>query len=139
NQRSFIQATIDKFNLNAEQKHAFTIVGNHIYQNRQDPLKMYIGKMAGTGKSQVIKAIKYYFMTCKEGHRFEVVVPTGSAAVWWFNLYHSLLGFREKEEGKVSRTSLSHVKERLKHCSYILLDEVSMLSCRDLYKISTRL
>jgi len=43
-------------------------------------LKLYIGGMGGTGKSQVIKALISFFEQRKESHRMIIVAPTGSAA-----------------------------------------------------------
>ena len=44
-----------------------------------EQLKMYLGGM-GTGKSQVIKALKHYFDNKNESHRFVILGPTGTSA-----------------------------------------------------------
>lgn len=44
------------FNLNAEQERAFRLVANHATDLAAAPLRMYLGGVGGTGKSQVIKA-----------------------------------------------------------------------------------
>ena len=41
---------------------------------------MYLGGMGGTGKSQVLKALSYFFETRNESHQFTIFAPTGSAA-----------------------------------------------------------
>ena len=41
----------NEYSLNEEQLRAFNIVTNHIALNEQEPLKIYIGGMGGTGKS----------------------------------------------------------------------------------------
>jgi len=75
-----ITACIDKFILNSEQERAFCIIANHSVSDISQKLKMYLGGMGGTGKSQVIKALMFFFGERKENHRFLVVAPTGSAA-----------------------------------------------------------
>ena len=62
-----------------------------------------------------------------------------AAALVGGSTYHSLLGFRENKEGRVSQTSLGKVKVCLHQCGYILLDEVSMVSCQNMYDISKQL
>lgn len=69
-----------RFHLNKEQNHAFRIVANHSCSPDSSSLRMYIGGMAGTGKSQVLKALLDFFSLKKESHRLVVVAPTGSAA-----------------------------------------------------------
>src|SRR5580698_6526754 len=85
--------TIHKFNLNTEQERAFQIVTNHGIINNPKPLKMYMGGMAGTGKTQVIKALMHFFAERKEEYRFLVLAPTGAAAALMNrSTYHSVLG-----------------------------------------------
>ncbi|KAF8576996.1 hypothetical protein K439DRAFT_1248933, partial [Ramaria rubella] len=139
NINNLITDTILHFKLCPEQERAFSIIANHAIKPQQKQLKMYI-VMAGTGKSQVVKALRHFFVQRNEVHRLKIVAPTRSAAALiGGSTYHLLLEFQEKEEGRTSATALSNVKTRLRHCEYILLDEVSMLSCQNLYDISKRL
>jgi len=132
-----ITDTIEKFILNSEQQRAFRIIANHSVMDRPDQLKMYLGGMGGTGKSQVIKALMHFFGERKENHRFSVVAPTGSAAALLNgSTYHSVLGINDGE--RVSAASLAQIRARLDGVDYIFLDEVSMISCRDMYKISAQ-
>src|SRR5258705_4586930 len=102
-----------------------------------DKLRMYLGGMGGTGKSQVIKALIYIFGERKENHQFLVVAPTGSAAALLNgSTYHSVLGINDGEF--VSANSLAQIRARLDGVDFIFLDEVSMISCRDMYKISAQ-
>ena len=50
-----------QFQLNKEQNCAFHIVANHACTTDLDQLKMNIMGMAGTGKSQVLKAFVQFF------------------------------------------------------------------------------
>ena len=128
-----------QFHLNEEQDRAFRIVANHACSPDSDQLKMNIAGMAGTGKSQVLKALVQFFKLRNESHRFIIVAPTGSAAaLLQGSTYHSVFGINS--DGKqISGIQLAQVKERLVGVRYVFLDEVSMLSCRDMYLISARL
>jgi hypothetical protein len=64
--------------LNAEQNRAFRIVANHAVDNTSPQLRMYLGGVGGTGKSQVIKALIGSFESRNESHRFLVIGPTQS-------------------------------------------------------------
>ena len=91
-----ISGVVSEFHLNREQERAFCIVANHICHRSSEQLKMYIGGMAGTGKSQVLKAVIRLFELRNECHRFVVVAPTGSAAaLLGGSTYHSMFGINE--------------------------------------------
>ncbi|KDR83304.1 hypothetical protein GALMADRAFT_17474, partial [Galerina marginata CBS 339.88] len=140
NEQKFIDDTVSKFSLNTEQECAFRIVANHATLHKTEPLKIYLGGMGGTGKSQVIKALIAFFELRKEKHRIMILAPTGSAAALLErSTYHSALGIQTKAMKKNEHTNLAQVYARLEGVEYIFLDEVSMLSCLDLYKISAQL
>src|SRR5262249_4397968 len=83
-----------RIQLNAEQERAFRIIANHAVNPFSDQLKMYIGGMGGTGKTQVLKAVIEFFSQRNESHRFVVVAPTNSAAALLAgNTYHYTFGF----------------------------------------------
>jgi hypothetical protein len=134
-----IDHTVEEFNLNVEQERAFRIVANHSTSHKCEQLKMYLGGMGGTGKSQVIKALRSLFEQRGEAHRFLVFGPTGtSAALLGGSTYHSGLGIYVSEyvnEG----TNISQLKGKLDGVDYIFIDEISMISCRQLYKIGSQL
>ena len=127
-------------NLNAEQERAFRLIANHASSIAPQQLKMYIGGMAGTGKSRVVHAVKKFFEERKEDGRYVVIAPTGTAAAQLHgSTYHSLLGFgSDDDEGerRSDQTSLRSAQDRLKGVEYIIFDEISMVPCYDLYKIS---
>ncbi|KDR71670.1 hypothetical protein GALMADRAFT_17920, partial [Galerina marginata CBS 339.88] len=128
--------TVSKFELNAEQERAFRIISNHAVSHQPDQLKMYLGGMGGTGKSRVIEALSEFFSIRNEAHRFIIVAPTGTAAaLLGGNTYHSMFGIYDF----INETGLSKVKSRLSGVDYVFFDEVSMLSARDLYRISNQL
>ncbi|KAF7335862.1 ATP-dependent DNA helicase [Mycena sanguinolenta] len=65
-----ISSIIMDFKLNKEQTRAFKIVADHASSPQTGPLRMYLGGMGGTGKSQVLKAIIEFFSRRKEDYRY---------------------------------------------------------------------
>ena len=57
---SSLLITVKLFSLNKEQERALRIVANHAVKSNGEHLKIYLGGMAGTGKSQVIKALIHF-------------------------------------------------------------------------------
>ena len=138
--------TILDFSLNEEQKRAFQIIANHASETYPQQLKMYLGGMGGTGKSQVIKALISMFNQRQESHRFIVLAPTGTAAALLNgSTYHSMLGIRssnlngEDERIRNENSVIREVQERLEGVDYIFIDEISMIACHELYMISSQL
>jgi hypothetical protein len=128
---------VSEFLLNTEQERAFRIIANHALTQRPEQLIMYIGGMAGTGKSQVIKTLTAFFERRDESHHFIFMAPTGTAAALvGGSTYHSILGINDKCATNISKAK---VRTRLDGVDDIFLDEVSMLSCHDLYNISAQL
>ncbi|KAJ7674362.1 hypothetical protein B0H17DRAFT_946525 [Mycena rosella] len=133
--------------LNQEQERAFRIVAEHASNPQPTPLKMYMGGMGGSGKSAIFNAIIEFFVARKEEYRFMVLEPTGStAALLNGSTYHSV--FRIPRERKSRNrddldgipndgTSIAAINERLQGVEYILLDELSMVSCEDLHSGGT--
>jgi hypothetical protein len=88
-----INNTVSHFSLNEEQERAFRIIANHVSAPTTEQLKMYLGDMGGTGKSQVIKALIHFFSERNKNHRFAVLAPTGMAApLLNGSTYHKALG-----------------------------------------------
>ena len=142
--QKIIDDTIDIFSLNSEQERAFRIVANHATMAQPSQLKMYLGGMGGTGKSQVIKALTSFFEKRNESHHIMILAPTGSAAALLNgSTYHSVLGMtianNKQDFAGNEHSTMAQVKARLDGVDYIFLDEVSMLACHDLYKISAHI
>jgi hypothetical protein len=141
-QQNMIDETVTEFHLNTEQERAFRIVANHATTRRSRQLKMYLGGMGGTGKSQVLKALTAFFNKRKESHRIMILAPTGTAAALLNgSTYHSALGIPidNAEDMRNNFTVLAQVRARLDGVDYIFLDEISMVACHSLYKISAQL
>ena len=136
---TFIEQAINKYTLNKEQERAFRIIAHHAsgHRSQQPQLKMYIAGMGGTGKSQVLKALSFFFELRKETNRFVIVAPTGTAAsLLGGSTYHYMFGIND-HSGTLS--NFAKVLSRLSGVDYVFFDEVSMLSARDLYRISYQL
>ena len=134
-----MESVIQQFKLNIEQERAFRIVANHATINNPTQLKMYLGGMGGTGKSQVLKALIEFFKERGESYRIMILAPTGSAAALLNgSTYHSVLNVGS-DRTKNDSTSQSNVRERLDGVDYIFLDEISMVACHELYMISASL
>ena len=135
--QQFIDETVKDFKLNKEQDRAFRIVANHASLENPEQLKMFLGGMAGTGKSQVIKALIEFFRRRGEPHRIIIVAPTGNAAAMLGgSTYHSVLGINDK---CTLTESIAKVRTRLDGVDYIFFDEVSMFSCHDMYRFCAQL
>lgn len=126
--------------MNKEQERAFCIIANHACLKEPEQLKMYLGGMAGTGKSQVIKALTYFFAERDEEYRMICLAPTGAAAALINgSTYHSILGINPFNQNSGSVLNLAEIHELLKHVDYVFIDEVSMIDCWSLYNISRRM
>ncbi len=157
NHRSYVSPTVNadiissiimSFNLNTEQTRAFKIVVEHASNAQVSPLRMYLGGMGGTGKSQVLHAIIAFFKKRNEDYRYLVLGPTGStAALLNGSTYHSV--FRIPRESKSKNqddisgikneaAALAAVNERLQGVDYVFLDEISMVSCNDFQTLATQ-
>lgn len=139
----FLSRTITEFSLNTEQLRAFNIVAHHSLSVGADPLNMYVGGMAGTGKTRVIDALRRWFDLRGEPHRMVVLAPTGAAAsVVSGSTYHSFLGVATGERRNHTSNNTNALEEariRMMNVDYVFLDEISMVSCQDLYLIDARL
>ena len=127
------------FQLNEDQTRAFNIITQHALIPPSKQLTFYIGGMGGTGKTRVINAISHFFTQSGQPNRFITMAPTGTAAALLSgSTYHSLLGINDYQKNP-SPKKIAEARSRMINTDYIFLDEVSMLSCRDLYRISAQL
>ena len=122
--QKLIDDTAAKFSLNEAQERAFRIVANHAVESNGEQLKMYLGGMAGTGKSQVIKALSHFFATRKESYRFMCLAPTGAAAALiGGSTYHSVLGVNRSAKKEVL-AALIQTRAKLQNVDYVFVDEI---------------
>ncbi|EAU84997.2 hypothetical protein CC1G_04093 [Coprinopsis cinerea okayama7 len=129
-----------RYTFNYEQEKAFNIVCNHALSGGSEQLKMYIGGMGGTGKSRVLKGIIDFFKGRKEEYRIVVLAPTGNAAsLIDGSTYHSYLKIFPGEREQDIPKRVDELRTQLECVNYIFMDEISMMSCYDMYRISRRL
>ncbi|KAJ3484804.1 hypothetical protein NLI96_g5383 [Meripilus lineatus] len=127
------------FLLNQDQRRAYGLTARDILHPTVDRLRLILCGMAGTGKSQVIKSLMALLAARKESYRFVVMAPTGSAAALVHgSTYHSVLAFGHDNKD-ISDAVLGRLRKQLEHVDIFFLDEMSMISCRELCAISERL
>ncbi|KAL1738833.1 P-loop containing nucleoside triphosphate hydrolase protein, partial [Schizophyllum fasciatum] len=139
--KSLQEDIVNRFKLNEDQQRAFTLISNHASREQTEPLRMFLGGMGGTGKSTVIKALMEFFKRRQEDHRFLIMAPTGSAAALIDGFtYHSILGikwgFKNENIDNLQGKNVRDIQQRLLGVDYVFIDEVSMLNCADMYRIS---
>ncbi|OJT12395.1 ATP-dependent DNA helicase pfh1 [Trametes pubescens] len=136
-----VHNVIEKFSLNKQQMNAFTIAAKYLHHHDTGPLHMYLGGMAGTGKSRVLLAIICFLDARDESYRLLVLGPTGSSAalIGGFT-YHSALGICvTSESGFSTANTIAKLRGRMQRVSMIFIDEVSMISCIDFVRINRQL
>ena len=136
---SFDEIVVDvmnQYNLNNKQKVAFKMaIQNVIKRHRQEETHQivgYVGGPGGTGKSQVIKAIVEFHKRLKVENTLKLCANTGTAAKHiGGSTTTTLFGFSSKSKSKLEK--------HFENVHTIILDEVSMIGCRQLVKISKAL
>ena len=126
----------EKYSLNKKQKVAFDLaIHNVIKRERGETTKQvigYIGGPGGTGKSQVIKAIVAFHEEIKAKRKLKLTAYTGTAAKHiGGSTTHALFGINGGGKKKLERT--------FENVNTIIVDEVSMIGCATLAKISQQL
>ncbi|TEB29565.1 hypothetical protein FA13DRAFT_1582852, partial [Coprinellus micaceus] len=67
--------------LNSLQRKAFNLITDKVIKNKpSDPLRMYLGGAAGTGKSTVIDCVNEFFEMTERTDEIEICAFTGVAA-----------------------------------------------------------
>ncbi len=137
--QKLIDDTATEFSLNEAQECTFRIVANHAVESNGEQLKMYLGGMAGTGKSQVIKALGHFFAERKKSYRFMCLASTGAAAALiGGSTYYSVLCVNRSAKKEVMAT-LIQARAKLQNVDYVFVDEISMVDCHALYTICSRM
>lgn len=132
------QVAID-YGLNEDQRRAYGLTCRDILYPTMDRLRLILTGMAGTGKSRVIKALIALLAGRDERHRFVVMAPTGSAAALVHgSTYHSVLAFGHDNKD-ITDAVRARLRKQLQGVDLFFLDEMSMISCRELCAISKRL
>ena len=134
-----LQQVQQKFNLNSEQFAALILISVQIQNPELLPVRLFITGEAGTGKSQVIHAIIYYFTLAKMQNKLLCTASTGTAAAKiGGSTIHSALKLRTKSLSKTS-PSYRDLLCNLSTVKFLIIDEVSMISAGTLWRIHERL
>ena len=118
--------------LKADQHHAYDIVTGHLDQTLSGcelpPLRMLIHGEGGTGKSKVIQTITEYFMHRGVTHMLLKAAYTGVAASFVNGkTTHTIAMVSVGKDTMISNKS-KKLQQFWKHISYLIIDEMSMLT-----------
>lgn len=131
---------IDEFTLNAEQTRAFKIVAQHSLIDRPEALRMDLGGPGGTGKSRVINALKVFFERRNQSRRFRLASYTGVAAKNISGMtLHAALSLNQRLQSGARGKTRRDLIAMWEGVDYLIIDEVSMIGCRFLLRISEAL
>ena len=136
--------------MNTLQLKAYNTIKNTIESDSDHQVIMFLTGEGGTGKSEVIHAIKEYVLLTlgkTKGILGPVIVcaPTGNAA---FNIggstYHKV--FSKNEFESKSLITVKDIPQKLVHtlqtkgdgCKVLIIDEISLISLEQLYEIDIR-
>ena len=131
------------FTLNVDQRRAYSLIVHHALHCLGLPNQLLIAvfREAGTGKTRVINAVRAWFTRMDRAQELLVTATTGTAAV---NIngrtVHNATGIGI-EMGDVTRTSkvTDKTKNLWEGCRYMIIDEVSMLSCQTIVALNAQL
>lgn len=130
-----------QYRLNRDQTRAFNIISGALVDDNPlaERLRMHLGGTGGTGKSRVIRSAISFLKERGQEYRYIVLAPTGTAACLVDgSTYHSALKINIHGR-KTTLNQLTDLRDSLKDVDIIFIDEVSMVSCYDLYRISFQL
>jgi hypothetical protein len=127
--------------LNTEQARAVAVIAKHEFEASETQLLMYVGGLAGTGKSEIIKSVEEYFALRRNWSALRLSASTGTAArKFGGSTIHSLCKFSKskgvKSSGAARLTKSSRALIALwTPVSYVIIDECSMISAALLFEI----
>lgn len=133
------QTVIDTYRLNKKQTMAFKLFTDPLFQQTNQRL-IYLTGEGGTGKSQVIKAIKHYFNQNGSDYRIISAAPTGCAAhLIGGTTIHQCLSLGHKIRHNKSKANLQRMVAKWESVSFLIFDEVSMIGLRMINTINKQL
>ena len=113
------------------------------YQNKNDdPIHVLTEGQGGTWKSRVINAIKEFLKRTNELHKLKILAPTGTAAFQiGGNTIHKALGMgfggvgSKRKRNSANVTTSYNIHSFWDEIKFIIIDEISMVSCDLLDKL----
>lgn len=126
------------FRLNRLQELAFRKVVQHLNTNEQ--LGMFITGPAGTGKSQILKAVSRLMFLVGQQNAVSVVSFMGCASSLVSGLtIHKAFGFGLDMEAQITDESKQKLQLKWSGIRLLMIDEVSTLSCSYFHAMDRRL
>ncbi|PBK96128.1 hypothetical protein ARMGADRAFT_873035, partial [Armillaria gallica] len=131
---------VEQINLNTKQARTFQLVALHSLVLKPEPLRMFLSGLGGTGKSMVINAIRTYFISCSQEHRFRLTSYRGIAArnISGMTL-HSALMLNQRSKCSTSSKTNHDLVSMWQGVDYLFIDKISMVGCKTLVQISDAL
>ncbi len=135
---------INKWTLNSEQSKAFRIIAEHLLEKKRCPLRMFLGGQGGTGKSQVINALRDFFRKRNQKRHFRLASYTGIVArnISGMTLHAALLLNHHGRRGSNSDNQLKTSRDLVsmwQGINYLFINKVSMVGAKLLVQVSTAL
>ncbi len=136
-----VQNVAAEFNLNKKQKQAFELIATNVIKilNCLDVNQrlVYLGGAGGTGKSQVIKAIRHLHEILKVSYSIKISAYTGTAAAEING--HTISSLLHISRNGNNRSDIKKLETTWESVQTLIIDEVSMISCSFLAKIHKQL
>lgn len=136
-----IDQVANKWTLDENQRHAFNLITTHSCERSPRQMKLFLSGSAGSGKSRVIRALQDFFSMKGESRRLRLTAYTGIAAsnINGVTLHSALnLTLCTKNTRRSSKT-LQELRQIWAGVHYLIIDEISMISCEFLLRISDAL
>ncbi len=129
------------FCLNVKQERAFNLIAQNVWKRLNgeeiEQKLVYLGGDGGTGKSQVIKALKYLHEILEVEFALKVSAYTGTASAEIGG--STLCSILQISKNAATNTDLRKLEKTWASVNTLIIDEVSMLSCGFLAKLHRQL
>ncbi|PBK84558.1 hypothetical protein ARMGADRAFT_1048239 [Armillaria gallica] len=134
------EAIVSEYTLNLERERAFRIIAEHSMLLKPGPLRMFLNRPGGTGKSRVINALTDFFQQRNQSRRFRLCSYTGVAVknIAGMTLHSALLLNHCAKKGVMTQTNHDLVS-MWQGVDYMFIDEVSMVGSKLLVQINNAL
>ena len=153
----WVRSIISTEGLDDKQRAAFLTIAMHIIQmelweinqalptfgeamEKPEQMIFYLGGEGGTGKSKVLLAFTNFLLKLKLRHALRIAAVTGVAAGHvGGSTIDSLFGFGPQDKDNTVTPANDRLRKKFASASILFIDEVSMIGCKEVHKISQRL
>ncbi|KAF8415488.1 hypothetical protein L210DRAFT_3431330, partial [Boletus edulis BED1] len=140
--QSLANQIAEEYTLNEDQRRAFMIVTDHASTEScgNPPIRMFLGGPGGTGKSQVILAIRDFFVCSGQENRLRLTSYMGVAALnIGGNTLHSALLLGRGGTRSSQKRDNSDLMRLWDGVDYLLVDEISTVGAQFLENVNDAL